>query len=397
MTNDRQEFDALFAEAESIIEDMDNSDLALASSTIRPPPLDAQQAQIRLIDLKGRWQQTPLPPQFVIDRYLPASVVTLLSGHGGAGKTSLALAMGACVAAGMPFADRDVKRGRVAFVSLEDSADLVHLRLTRIVEAYRLDPEAVLDQFTLLDGSHSDAVLARPVENVLRPTATLNALWQWVQGHTLIVIDNASDAYAGNENARVEVRGFMRLLASLARQTGAAVVLLAHLDKAAAKAGGQGNSYSGSTAWHNSSRSRLSLIADDGAIHLLHEKCNLAATADPLLIHFNNQGIPVPMLALSSREESFSDMLPAFEAAARIGSTIYDNLHPGSHCAFAVLEVFDEWPKRYHGKAGRKLAAKGINRLIAEGTLRREEYRKTDRKLGSRLVLAQPVPQERTQ
>lgn len=349
---------------------------------------------IRVIDLRAYWDREPAPPEFIIERYLPAGVVTLLSGHGGAGKTSLALAMAAHVAAGEPFAGLEVIRSPVAFGSLEDGPELVHLRLRRIVDAYGLDAGAVLDNFTLVDGSTGDAVLAREDSGVLSGTPTYEALADAADGHRLIILDNASDAYGGNENARAEVRGFMRLLAGLARRNNAAVVLLAHIDKASAKVGGSGQTYSGSTAWHNSARSRLSLVLEDDNVHLYHEKSNLGPLADPLQITFNNRGVPMPMPQLSLLEESFRDLIPAFEAAQSSGATVYDNLHAGSYSAYATLEQFPEYPRKYHGRAGRKLAARGITQLIREGALVREEYRKADRKRGKRIVLAQPLPQE---
>jgi len=186
----------------------------------------------------------------------------------------------------------------------------------------------------------------------------------------------------------------MRMLAGLARDNHAAVVLLAHIDKASAKIGGSGQNYSGSTAWHNSARSRLSLALEEDNIHLYHEKCNLGPLADPLPIQFNNRGVPMPLPRLSAPEQSVRDLVPAFEAAESSGAIVYDNLNAGAYSAYATLERFPEYPRRYQGKAGRKLAAKGITQLIRDGVLVREQYRKADRKTASRIVLAQPLPQE---
>ena len=92
------------------------------------------------------------------------------------------------------------------------------------------------------------------------PTATLGELRAAVGGAGLLIIDNASDAYDGPENDRRQVRTFIRELAGLGRGNNAGVMLLAHIDKQAARFGSQGNSYSGSSAWHNSARSRLALV-----------------------------------------------------------------------------------------------------------------------------------------
>ena len=70
-------------------------------------------------------------------------------------------------------------------------------------------------------------------------------------GVGLVVVDNASDAYGGDEIQRRQVRAFMRSLAKVVRPTNGAVLLLAHVDKTTSRSkkadGGEG--YSGSTAW----------------------------------------------------------------------------------------------------------------------------------------------------
>ena len=113
----------------------------------------------------------------------------------------------------------------------------------------------------MLDGTGADGTLARetvaPGVRVFGPTRLYDEFRHAAAGATLIVVDNASDAYDGNENERRTVRQFVQLLAQIARENEAGVLLLAHIDKAAARDGGKRNSYSGSTAWHNSARSRF--------------------------------------------------------------------------------------------------------------------------------------------
>lgn len=85
----------------------------------------------------------------------------------------------------------------------------------------------------------------------------------------------------------------MRELAGLAH-VDRAVLLLAHVDKGTARgtAGGS-DGYSGSTAWHNSARSRLYLSRDkDGALLLEHQKHNLGSLREPLRLLWPEGGIP---------------------------------------------------------------------------------------------------------
>ncbi|MEG3194015.1 hypothetical protein SNE32_17470, partial [Lysobacter sp. D1-1-M9] len=72
------------------------------------------------------------------------------------------------------------------------------------------------------------------------------------------------------------------------------MLLLAHIDKAAAKNGSQGNSYSGSTAWHNSVRSRLALVQSDRGLELRQEKLNLGRKAEAIELDWSDSGVLVP-------------------------------------------------------------------------------------------------------
>src|SRR5690606_11751074 len=93
-----------------------------------------------------------------------------------------------------------------------------------------------------------------------------------------------------------------------------------------ARFGGNGNSYSGSTAWHNSARSRLALVAhDDGTVELIHEKNNLGKTIAPIRLHWNDHGVlgPVTRVAIADAQASTDAVvLDALKAAVASGATI---------------------------------------------------------------------------
>ena len=120
-------------------------------------------------------------------------------------------------------------------------------------------------------------------------TGNMQTLGELVGSATLIVIDNASDAFDANENDRRQVRAFIRMLAQIARKNDAGFLLLAHIDKDAAKNGARNNSYSGSTGWHNGPRSRLALVEDHGKIELKQEKLNIGKMAPPTCSFFSTQ------------------------------------------------------------------------------------------------------------
>lgn len=365
--------------------------VGVAGAAIAPAPALSGLVSVSLADVMTA---TLEPVRFAVKPWMPLRLVTLLGGHGGIGKSTLALAIGAHVACGRPFAGYEVARLPVVFVSLEDEPSIVRLRLRRIIEAYGLPAAEVLEgqRLRLLDGTQTFAALMTGAE---RPgskpvlTATYRQLAEQVQGAGLILIDNASDAFDANENSRSDVRAFVGALVDIARANSASVVLLAHIDKAAAKFGGQNNSYSGSTAWHNSARSRLALLEQDGRCQLIHEKANHSRLADPLGISWV-EGVPMPVDAAVGEEVEAEDqqaIIDALQAAIGAGMDVPDNLHPGAHSTFNTLKPFPEYSGRFSdNRAGKDRAHAAIVELKRSGRICSEKYTTAQRKLKTRLV-----------
>lgn len=258
----------------------------------------------------------PQPQQWWWDGYVPAGHVTLWSGHGGAGKSTLALMLLACMAMGRTFLGKGTRRGKLLFFSAEDPGQLVRLRLRRVCTQLDIDPAALAERLRVIDATELDAALY--VEQRLAgvrhgaTTPTYDALRQYVEaeGIDVLVLDNASDLFDGDEIVRTLVRGFIRSLAHLVRQRGGAVVLLAHVDKGTSRAGkgASSESYSGSTGWHNSVRSRLVLLEKGpGTLELQHQKCNLGPKQGPVVLTWPEGGLPAMV----------DPSLPPPESAAR--------------------------------------------------------------------------------
>lgn len=362
-----------------------------AGAAIDPAPALSGLVPVSLEDVMTA---TLEPVGFAVKPWMPLRLVTLLGGHGGVGKSSLALAIGAHVACGRSFAGHEVARRSVTFVSLEDEPSIVRLRLRRIIEVYGLPAVEVLERLRLLDGTQTFAALMTGAERPgARPslTATYRQLAEQVQGAGLILIDNASDAFDANENSRSDVRAFMGALVDIARANNAAVVLLAHIDKAAAKFGGQNNSYSGSTAWHNSARSRLALLLEqDGRCRLVHEKANHSRLAEPMGITWV-QGVPLPQDATGSEGTEAEDqqaILDAIHAAIGAGGNVPDNLTPGAYSIFNTLKLFPEYSQRFGDSTGKARAHAAVVALKNSGRVRTEEYASAHRKTQKRLVPA---------
>lgn len=230
----------------------------------------------------------PEPTNWRLDGWLPERTVTLLSANGGVGKSNLSLQLGISLVAGQQFLGLETKPSRVLVISGEDEARTVHFRVSNICKDQGVEMSQ-LSNLSVYDLTQQDCVMWRDGHATDR--------MQWLADKTVkhhadvVIIDNASDVFISNENDRAEVRGFMRCLNMIASTTGASVLLLAHVDKASVRAGAgldSNSTFSGSTAWNNSARSRWAMVrTTDREILLKHEKCNLGPLQEELRLEFD--------------------------------------------------------------------------------------------------------------
>ncbi|MBF6022860.1 AAA family ATPase [Lysobacter niastensis] len=360
----------------------------------------AAENALRSVPLDDVMSAEPEAPQFVMEPVMPKRVVTLFGGHGGAGKSMLGLTWCAHVAAGRPWGAFEVTQAPVVYLSLEDEGRVVRYRLRHIIEAYSLHWPTVASHLRIFDGSDVEAALMVEVSDGgvsrLAETSVMGEIERAAAGAGLVVLDNASDAYAGNENARLQVRTFMRRLAKLARAGNAAVVLLAHIDKNAAKNGAKDNSYSGSTAWHNSARSRLALVEEDGQLELRHEKSNWGAKAEPLRLARGDHGVIVPIgssegdasLAKLVAQADQDNVLGLLVIAIGAGQVV-TTAESGPLTTWHVLSKLAEFPPAYQGRLGRRRLEAALVALERADRIRRRAYTKPNRHQGECWELAQ--------
>ena len=234
--------------------------------------------------------------EFVWHGYVPKGVVTMLSAHGGTGKSTIALMLSVCTALGRPLFGVQTKKCRTLFASLEDSGHIVRNRLAKICQDWGIDPAQLGGDLLILDGTERPELFEAASRNESGPTQSYDELCRYIKSYDVefVVLDNASDAYGGDEIVRRQVRSFMRSLIAMARLTDCGVLLLAHVDKGTSRQNpSNGENYSGSTAWHNSARSRLFLSRDtQGLLKLEHQKSNLGRMHDPLRLVWHAGALP---------------------------------------------------------------------------------------------------------
>ena len=240
-------------------------------------------------------------PAFIWAGRIPRGHVTLLGAHGGVGKSMLALQLAVAVCLGADFLGASTEPGRVLFFSGEDGGPVLRHRLGHIAAHFNASPRRLAESLVILDATDEPSLYREVSQFGIKtgePTPGFNRLAEIIAEvrPSLIIVDNTSDVFEASENDRAAVRGFMRSLRSLFPDEGAppAMLLLAHIQKQAV--GNRGaESYSGSTAWHNSARSRLALTADredPARLTLSHDKLNLGPrTAEPLRLVRSHTGL----------------------------------------------------------------------------------------------------------
>ncbi len=252
---------------------------------------------VELVDLAGL--ERAEPPAHLIYPILPSGEVTLLSGHGGTGKSWLTLQLALSVAAGRKFLAWAAQSPQPTLIySAEDAAGTLRWRIRCIARDMGIDVDQLArdELLTLVDATEKNPILHDGVESADN-LESLRVIAK-ERGAKLVIIDNSSEVYDGEEKDRARVRAAMRAFRGLARDLDAAVLLLGHVNRLSASGSGGSENYSGSTAWHNSARSRLFLSRTNDGVVLRQEKATHAAT-------------PAPDVRLSQRKDGAFRLLPA--------------------------------------------------------------------------------------
>ena len=338
----------------------------------------------------------PEPTHWRVEGWLPQRTVTLLAANGGVGKSNLSLQMGVAMATGTDFVGLNTKPSRVLVISGEDEGRTVHFRVANICQDLGTPLASLADRMMVYDMTQTDCVLWRDGN----PTERMQWLADAVVRHRaeVVIIDNASDVFADNENDRTAVRGFMRCLNMIAHVTGAAMLLLAHVDKASVRAGAgldSNSTFSGSTAWNNSARSRWAMVRDDGgAVAIRHEKCNLGPLQEEIRLEFDSQAKvfkrfgTVPgnqAAAVLVRNAQRAAILKLIGRHAGQGTNLSMKANAPSTNIYNVLADDTDFPPRLD----RKVFFGLLRDLENEGLVGQEEYRKANRTTGKRVVLTE--------
>lgn len=337
----------------------------------------------------------PEPTSWRVDGWFPERTVTLLAANGGVGKSNLSLQMGVALAQGLEFLGLQTKPSRVLVISGEDEARTVHFRVANICKDLGVSVSELDGSMIVYDMTQTDCVLWRDGA----ATERMQWLADAVVRHRAeaVVIDNASDVFADNENDRTAVRGFMRCLNMIAGHTSCAMLLLAHVDKASVRVGAGNESlstYSGSTAWNNSARSRWAMVRNnDREILLRHEKCNLGPLQEELRLEFDTGSktfkrfgtIPGQQAAATLvRNAQRAAILKLIKRASEQGVHMSTKVNAPTN-AYVCLRDDPQFPPSLDRKAFFAM----LRDLEVEQLVHMEAYKKGNRGMGYRLALTE--------
>jgi RecA-family ATPase len=205
------------------------------------------------------WYGKPAPAyDWLVDGCLLRGTVGMLSGDGGIGKSLLMQQLLTAASIGRNWLGLATAPCKGFGFFCEDDKDELHRRQERINEHYDCEHPDVDTLYVSRVGMEN--VLMEFDRRTDRMTPT--PLWDQLQtavldfGAQLVLIDTIADAYGGNEIVRNQVRRFITELRRLAVRIQGAVIVTAHPSLTGMSSG---TGLSGSTAWHNSVRSRMYL------------------------------------------------------------------------------------------------------------------------------------------
>lgn len=355
------------------------------------------------IDLAALSTRTPKEPEFIVEDWLPVGYATLFAGHGGVGKSGIALYLAVCNALGLDFFGLRVKARRVLYLSCEDREEVLHWRLSRICAHLEIELSQLSGKLDILDLVGRETILwERDPRTGATETDAARELRARIarDGIEVLYVDGVSDTYGGNENARPEVKRFVNMLVGMVPADRGAVVMIGHVAKPAAHAASTSEGYSGSTGWHNSVRARWYLYPETragedgersektGDLLLELQKSNLGPTDQAIRFEWDTDGrlfvgrgvIGESALDRQNRDRSERRGILAALASAEAAGIYVPAASMGQRTAYHVLSAQPNFPDSLlSGTPGRRRFWRHLEALRAMQDVIEFTYTREDR------------------
>lgn len=346
----------------------------------------------------ARFCNGPAPaPKWLFIDFLPAGILALLVAQGGAGKSWLAMQLGAGVATGITVAGTWTvgQPGSVLMLCAEDDEDQLHRRFEKLLQ--NLAPRADAEQLTRIKeklfivplvGSDNLLTATDPASREVKSTHTLDRLIaaaKKIPDLALIIVDPASRFRGGEENSAEDTTRFVQSLERLAAETGTTVLLIHHANKNAQNSKEASQSMSrGSSALVDGARWQLSLrtfttddakshgiAADDRYKYLRAEltKSNYTPPQPPIVLMRGDGGY------LCHVEMSTTKTIRKDDLKSKILQLVPDELSAGrKYSKTAFADAFGGLDRAL--KAGNNTVRKTLESLLASGELQFDAAKK---------------------
>jgi len=270
--------------------------------------------------------ESPPEQEFCVSKLVPIGAVTLLVAHGGTGKSLFALKMAIHIVLGLPIIGAETKSGNVAYMSLEDSKNIVRERLfqffNKLPEANKQIDE-LASKFMIIDRYGLQTHMATKEYSTIKIAPIAYDLTALLRKHKIkcVFVDTFIRTNTLNENDNAEMGALLVAFEGIAKQAECAVVLIHHLPKA-----GTSRAYAarGASAITDNSRSALHMekvddkdadkftedniktaVREGRLLRLTHTKHNYSAAHSEQYLEMTTDGI---LLEVTPASFSTSDI-----------------------------------------------------------------------------------------
>jgi hypothetical protein len=192
--------------------------------------------------IRDAWDEAAIPVRpWVARGYLMRRSVTVVSGPGSAGKSSLMVAWATALAVGCPF--HGLRLGspyRVATYNVEDDADEQKRRFSAMLQQLKLPASAFGDRLAILGPARVGTLLHTARDgSLLVNTPVMDRLESFVADFRpdVLMLDPFVELHAAEENDNTAVRAVMARFRAMAIEHDMSVVLLHHARKGSGEPG----------------------------------------------------------------------------------------------------------------------------------------------------------------
>ncbi len=240
------------------------------------------------IESEGRFRIPDQPPpkrEYVFAGQVTSGTLNVIGGQGGVSKTMLAMQICVAAATGQAIGGMRVMEGASILILGEEDVTERDRRFGAICAYTGADIQLVEARVRCLAAAGQDIRLTEQVNSNPQGTPFGKRLVAFAQHHArvtrvpvrIIVIDHARLVLGGDPNDAEDVTQLTRVLTGIARDTGAAVVLLAHSPKSVSNKSGDEISaadIAGSSAFVDNARSAFmmwTMRKDEAKAHHISE------------------------------------------------------------------------------------------------------------------------------